>query len=70
MPYPRPKSAFLITIAAVIVGGCGGGGEVTAEQRVERCLSKQPDATEADCKQWEKDGDLGDDGAHEGHENM
>lgn len=31
------------------------------------CLKKQPDATESDCKKWEKDGQLGDDGTHQGH---
>ncbi len=57
-----------IGVVGLIAAGCGSS--VTASQRVDRCLEKQPDATEADCKQWEKDGQLEDDGTHEGHENM
>ena len=61
-------SIIVISIAAIVATGCGE--TISADQRVERCLSKQPDATETDCKKWEKDGQLEDNGRHRGHENM
>lgn len=64
----RSRSApLLVLLAALIAAGCGGS-DATAEQRIERCLEKQPDATKADCEQWEEDGELDDDGTHRGHE--
>jgi hypothetical protein len=68
----RPRLAALLPLFAVLVAGCGGGGDssVSASTRVERCLDKQPEATKSECEGWESDGQLADDGTHEGHENM
>lgn len=64
----RSGATSLATLlAAVAVAGCGGDSSVSAEQRIERCLGKQPDATQADCKAWEEKGELADDGSHAGH---
>jgi hypothetical protein len=62
----------ILPLLAVLVAGCGGGGEsdVSASTRVERCLEKQPEATKTECEGWEKDGQLTDDGTHEGHDSM
>ena len=60
----------ILSLLAVLVAGCGGGGDsnVSASTRVERCLDKQPDATKTECEGWEKDGQIADDGTHEGHD--
>lgn len=60
----------MTTIAAAVVLATGCGSSVSASERIDGCLEKQPDATEADCKKWEKDDQLKDDGTHEGHESM
>lgn len=62
----------VLPLLAVLVAGCGGGGDsdVSASTRVERCLDKQPEATKSECEGWEKDGQLADDGTHEGHDSM
>jgi hypothetical protein len=64
----RDLLSSIIIAAALIAAGCGE--TVTADQRVTRCLSKQPDASKAECSKWEKDGELQDNGTHEDHENM
>jgi hypothetical protein len=61
-------SVVAVTASVIIAAGCGES--IGPDQRIERCLSKQPDATEADCSQWEKDAELNDNGTHRGHENM
>jgi hypothetical protein len=61
-------SIAVILLAAVFATGCGE--TISADERIERCLSKQPDATKADCEKWESDGQLKDNGTHEGHDNM
>lgn len=52
---------------AVLLAGCGGS-DATPKQRIDGCLDRQPDATKAECEQWEEDGELDDDGTHKGHE--
>lgn len=66
MRFTASFMAFLL--AALVIAGCGE--TISPDKRVERCLSKQPDATKTDCTKWEKDGELKDNGVHEGHENM
>ena len=63
---------LLVLVLALVAAGCGGGSdsEVSASTRVERCLEKQPEATKTECEGWEQDGQLNDDGTHQGHENM
>lgn len=61
-----PRSLFTVAAASLVLAACGGSA--TAAERIDGCLKKQPDATEAECKQWEKDGELADDGTHEGHD--
>jgi hypothetical protein len=67
--YTRARNIFVIGAAALVAAGCGGGGDskATAKERIDGCLKKQPDATKADCEGWEKDGQLDDDGTHQGH---
>lgn len=67
----RARFAFL-PLLAVVVAGCGGGGdsEVSASTRIDRCLDNQPEATKPECKSWEQDDQLADDGTHEGHDSM
>lgn len=73
-----PRSWIATVVAALVAAGCGGGdgssdgdgSTVTAADRVDRCLSAYPDATRSDCEEWEADGQLADDGTHEGHEDM
>ena len=60
----------MTTIAAAAVLAAGCGSSVSASERIDGCLEKQPDATEADCKQWDDDGELEDDGTHKGHKSM
>lgn len=62
----------ILPLLAILVAGCGGGNDssVSASTRVERCLDKQPEATKTECEGWEKDGQLADDGTHEGHDSM
>lgn len=64
----RKPSLLLAISAALLAAGCGE--TVSAEERVQKCLNKQPDATKSDCEQWEKDGELQDSGVHKDHENM
>lgn len=64
----RPANTVLLSLAAAVVAGCGGGSDATSEQRVDRCLEQQPDATKAQCEEWEDAGELADDGSHKGHE--
>ncbi len=59
---------FGVVLVGAIATACGE--TVTSSQRVDRCLAKQPDATQADCKKWEKAKELEDNGRHRGHENM
>jgi hypothetical protein len=56
----------VILVAALLSSGCGE--TISADQRVERCLSKQPDSTKSECEKWEKDGELEDNGVHKEHE--
>ena len=63
----RSLTPALVILLALLLAGCGGS-DVSASQRIERCLDKQPDATKADCEGWEDEGELADDGTHEGHE--
>ena len=67
MPF---RSSILAIVPVVLIAAGCGGSSTTAKERVDACLKKQPEATKADCQAWEKDGQLGDDGAHKGHENM
>ena len=62
----------IVVIAGLVAAGCGAGdgSDVSASTRVERCLEKQPEATKSECEGWEKDGQLADDGTHEGHDSM
>jgi len=65
------RSALVLAVVSLVAAGCGGGGsDSTAKERIAACLDKQPDATQSDCKGWEKDGKLADDGTHEDHESM
>ena len=64
------KSLLVILISALSLLAAGCGETISADDRVERCLTKQPDATKADCEKWEKDGQLRDNGTHKGHEDM
>ena len=61
-------ATMVLMTGAVIASGCGE--TISADQRVDRCLKKQPDATRSECQQWEKDGELQDSGIHEDHESM
>ena len=65
---PRFLPLSLIALLSLVAAGCGE--TVSADQRIERCLSKQPDATKSECEAWEKDGQLRDNGVHEDHEDM
>lgn len=66
----------LLAAAALVAAGCGGGddegaggsSDVTPQQRIDACLTQQPDASRAECEEWEQEGQLGDDGVHEEHE--
>jgi hypothetical protein len=62
------KTFVVVLLALFSVVGAACGETVSADQRVERCLGKQPDATKSDCEKWEKDGELRDNGTHENHE--
>jgi outer membrane biogenesis lipoprotein LolB len=64
------RQTLLIASTCLVLAGCGGETEesVTPQQRIDRCLQEQPDATQSDCEQWEADGELRDDGTHEGHD--
>ncbi len=67
--------AAVLFVSGVVLVGCGGDDErsttkVTATDRVDACLSNYADATRDACEQWEEDGQLADDGTHEGHESM
>lgn len=64
----RQRTAPILLSIAVLATGCGE--TVSASQRIDRCLEKQPDATKADCEGWEKDGELQDSGAHKEHASM
>lgn len=60
-----------VIVFGLVAAGCGGsdeGSSVSASTRVERCLEQQPEATKSECEGWEKDGQLADDGTHQGHE--
>lgn len=62
-----------VLVLGLVAAGCGGSGDsssVSASTRVERCLEKQPEATKSECEGWEKDGQLADDGTHQGHDSM
>ncbi|MBC7673832.1 MAG: hypothetical protein H7247_15545 [Polaromonas sp.] len=72
-----PRSFVVLALTGALVAGCGNnastkssGSVVSGSERVNRCLTKQPDATKADCTGWERDGMLADDGSHKGHANM
>lgn len=64
----------LLLLGALLAAGCGGGDATTEssspKQRIDACLEQQPDATRADCEEWEQDGQLADDGSHKGHESV
>lgn len=65
----------LLAVTVLVAAGCGGGDDaggdgsskVTAQQRIDGCLTQQPDATRAECEGWEQDGELRDDGVHKDH---
>jgi hypothetical protein len=58
----------IVLLVAAAAAGCGSS--VSAKEQVKACVDKYPDATQADCQEWQKDGQLEDDGTHQGHENM
>ena len=60
------RTPILMLATALVAAGCGGS-DVSASVLVDRCLKKQPDATQSDCNKWQKDGKLNDDGTHEDH---
>lgn len=62
----RPLLPIVLLATLLALAGCGSSA--TPEQRVDRCLTGQPDATRADCEQWERDGELDDDGRHQRHD--
>lgn len=68
------RSAIVLTAtAALLAVGCGGedekeAGDVSASTRVERCVEEYPSSTKDECEDWERDGQLGDDGTHQDHE--
>ena len=62
------RFAFVLIVAAV-AAGCGGSS-ASAKERVAACIDRYPDATKADCEEWDDAGELDDDGTHEGHEDM
>jgi ABC-type glycerol-3-phosphate transport system substrate-binding protein len=59
----------IVLIAAAVAAGCGGSS-ASSKERVSACVDKYPDATKADCQEWDDAKQLDDDGTHEGHENM
>ena len=66
---------FVVLVSSVVMAACGGGDQAdgstkTASQRVAACLEQQPDATKAQCSEWEADGTLADDGTHKNHDSM
>lgn len=68
----RRHIALTCSLATMLLAGCGGGddaatSDVTPEQRIDACLTQQPDATRDECAKWEKAGELADDGVHEDH---
>lgn len=66
----RWTTLLLFALLTMLLAGCGGDSDVSAAQRITRCLDKQPDATKADCTEWEDAGEVADDGTHEGHDDM
>lgn len=63
----------LLAAASLVAAACGGSREaksVSTSERVAACLKQQPDATKTQCKGWEADGQLADDGTHKGHDGM
>lgn len=63
------RRSTIVLVTVLVAAGCGGSSS-TAKERIAGCLDKQPDATKADCKEWEQGGELDDDGTHKGHDDM
>lgn len=59
------RKIIVLLVAMLMLSACGE--TVSASDRIDRCLNKQPDATKADCEKWEQAGELADNGTHEGH---
>lgn len=68
------RSALLLVAISLVAAGCGGSDDkkssVSAKDRIAGCLEQQPEATQSDCEGWEDEGQLDDNGTHQGHESM